>query len=75
MLNLIAKVLSFTDEQLETVGLKVPSKNIFTALISSFTPQDPGTAAAALEVRGFVASGIVDITLIIVPIIISDHFR
>ena len=41
VLSLIAKILSFTDEQLETVGLKVPSKNIFTSIISTFVPGEP----------------------------------
>ena len=45
VLSLIAKVLFLTDEQLEVVGLKVPSKNIFTTIISSFTPVEPKTAA------------------------------
>lgn len=38
VLSLIAKILNLTDEQLETVGLKVPSKNIFSSIISSFVP-------------------------------------
>ena len=50
VLSLIAKVLSFTDDQLETVGLRVPSKNIFTSIISSFTPAEPVTPSDG-EVR------------------------
>ena len=50
VLSLIAKVLSFTDDQLETVGLRVPSKNIFTSIISSFTPAEP-VAPSDGEVR------------------------
>jgi hypothetical protein len=38
VLSLIAKILNLTDEQLETVGLKVPSKNIFSTIISTFVP-------------------------------------
>ena len=45
VLSLIAKVLFLTDEQLEVVGLKVPSKNIFTTIISSFTPVEPKIAS------------------------------
>jgi hypothetical protein len=50
VLSLIAKVLFLTDEQLEVVGLKVPSKNIFTTIISSFTPVEP-KAPTDIEVR------------------------
>ena len=50
VLNLIAKVLSFSDDQLETVGLRVPSKNIFTTIISSFTPVE-AVPSTGVEVR------------------------
>ena len=50
VLNLIAKVLSFSDDQLETVGLRVPSKNIFSTIISSFTPVE-AVPSTGVEVR------------------------
>jgi hypothetical protein len=55
VLSLIAKVLFLTDEQLEVVGLKVPSKNIFTTIISSFTPVEP-KLASDIEVRKKIVS-------------------
>ena len=51
VLSLIAKILSLTDDQLEIVGLRVPSKNIFSSIISSFVPGEQKEPPADTEVH------------------------
>ena len=53
VLSLIAKILSLTDDQLEIVGLRVPSKNIFSSIISSFVPGEQKEPPADTEVHSF----------------------
>ena len=53
VLSLIAKILSLTDDQLEIVGLRVPSKNIFSSIISSFVPGEQKEPSADTEVHCF----------------------